>query len=318
MHHRKLPLVSSLFMLGTPLLLAGSLTSAGCDTTTLAVNSTSKILVRAQPSIKMESDYEMAARAIPGSLKTVEGFHIAVPENKRLVKILAEGYCQYGTAFIEDEWERAMIAGNAEEAEYHSGRATKAFIRCMNYGLELLGGEWAEKIFGPIDEFRSLVENAGHDDRFAMMWTAIGLASAINQNKTNIEMVAFIGTAKLMLRRVLELDKSKLPADRVHAALPHVALAMASLALAPALGGKPEVGKAHFMEAARLTDDKFLLAKVLFARKYAVMLQDRALFKSTLISVLQTDPAIWPEQRLANEVAHRRARRYLKLEKELF
>ena len=35
-------------------------------------------------------------------------------------------------------------------------------------------------------------------------------------------------------------------------------------------------------------------------------------------AVLQTDPAIWPEQRLANEIAHRRARRYLAMEKELF
>jgi hypothetical protein len=34
--------------------------------------------------------------------------------------------------------------------------------------------------------------------------------------------------------------------------------------------------------------------------------------------VLQTDPAIWPEQRLANEIAHRKARRYLRMEKELF
>ena len=47
-------------------------------------------------------------------------------------------------------------------------------------------------------------------------------------------------------------------------------------------------------------------------------MQDRELFHKTLIEVLQTDPAIWPEQRLANEIAHRRAKRYLKQEKDLF
>jgi hypothetical protein len=36
------------------------------------------------------------------------------------------------------------------------------------------------------------------------------------------------------------------------------------------------------------------------------------------VKVLETPPSIWPEQRLANEIAHRRARRYLKQEKELF
>jgi hypothetical protein len=47
-------------------------------------------------------------------------------------------------------------------------------------------------------------------------------------------------------------------------------------------------------------------------------MQDKEMFRDQLVQVLQTDPAIWPEQRLANEIAHRRAKRYLKLEKEFF
>ena len=34
--------------------------------------------------------------------------------------------------------------------------------------------------------------------------------------------------------------------------------------------------------------------------------------------VLETPPDVWPEQRLATEVAYRRARRYLSHEKDLF
>ena len=67
-----------------------------------------------------------------------------------------------------------------------------------------------------------------------------------------------------------------------------------------------------------ITQNKFLLAKVFYARRYAVAVQDKALFRKALVEVLQTDPAVWPEQRLANEIAHRRARRYLKNEKEWF
>lgn len=300
------------------IMIAALLSFVGCDVTKLAVNSTSKVLVKAQPSVKQEADYEMAARAIPGSLKTVEGFHVAVPENKRLTRILAEGYCQYGTAFIEDEWERARIAKDFEAADYHSARATKAFIRCMNYALELLGNKWQEKIFGPAAELAPLVSGAGRDDRFALMWAAVGLASSINQNKDDIAMVSHLPKAKMMLERVAALDAQKLPDDRAHAALVHIALGMLNTALSPAMGGKPEVGKEHFMKAWNVSGQKFLLARVLFARRYAVMTQNRELFRKTLIEVLQTDPAIWPDQRLANEVAHRRARRYLKLEKEWF
>jgi len=44
----------------------------GCDIGKFTVNTTSKVLIRAQPSLQMESDYELARQAIPGALKTIE------------------------------------------------------------------------------------------------------------------------------------------------------------------------------------------------------------------------------------------------------
>ena len=41
-------------------------------------------------------------------------------------------------------------------------------------------------------------------------------------------------------------------------------------------------------------------------------MQDRALFDKTLREVLDAPADIWPDQRLANELAKRRAARYLK------
>ena len=54
------------------------------------------------------------------------------------------------------------------------------------------------------------------------------------------------------------------------------------------------------------------------ARTYAVINQKQDVFHDTLVEVLRTSPAIWPEQRLANELAHVKARRYLKQEKDWF
>src|SRR5690606_28405225 len=99
-----------------------------CDMTKFAVSTTSKVLVRAAPAMEMESDYEMAARAIPGNLKTVEGFHLADPDNERLTPLLAQGYCQYATGFIEDDFERAEIAGDLDQMEVHAERATRAYV----------------------------------------------------------------------------------------------------------------------------------------------------------------------------------------------
>jgi hypothetical protein len=121
-----------------------------------------------------------------------------------------------------------------------------------------------------------------------------------------------------MLLRIIELDGDKPPKDPVLAAMPHVALGLVYTALAPSMGGDDKLAETHFKKALELTGDKFLLARVHYGKRVGVARQDRALFREQMIKVLQTDPAIWPEQRLANEIAHRRARRYLKYEKELF
>ncbi|MEO8553773.1 MAG: TRAP transporter TatT component family protein, partial [Kofleriaceae bacterium] len=78
------------------------------------------------------------------------------------------------------------------------------------------------------------------------------------------------------------------------------------------LGGD---GHARF-EAAR--GDGRLLADVMFARAVAIRRGDRALFEATLQRVLAADVRRWPERRLANELALRKARRYLAATDVLF
>lgn len=313
----RMRLISMLGRLGLALGLT-TVTLGACDMGQLTVNTTAKVLARAQPSLKMESDYELAARALPATLKTVEGFWVVSPDNAALIAILTEGFCQYGVGFVEDEWEQAVIRKDFEAAQYHSTRATKMFLRCMNYALKSLGSRWQKEIFADSDTVKKLIADTGAGQRTPLMWAAIGLASAVNQNKDNVEMVAQLSTAKLMLLRVVELDDKRPVADKALAALPHVALGMVYTAASAMLGGDPAVATAHFKKALELTGDRFLLARVQYARRVGVMTQDRALFHAELLKVLATDPAIWPEQRLANEIAHRRARRYLSIEKELF
>lgn len=308
--------VRSSVLLGA--VLAGLVPAAACDMGKFTVNTTSKVLVRAQPAIRQESDYDMAALAIPASLKTVEGFHVVNPDNKSLTRILAEGYCQYANGFVEDQWELAALDKRFEEAEYQAQRATRMYLRCMGYGLELLGGDWSKAVAGDLDGFRRKVAGLDAGARDGMLWTAIGLAGAINQNKDDIALISHLPKARALLERLVQLDDAEGGRDPVARALPHVALASMALALSKSMGGDPDLGARHFQRAMELTQNKFLLVKVLYARLYAVAVQKRDLFHKTLVEVLQTDPAIWPDQRLANEIAHRKARRYLKREKEWF
>jgi hypothetical protein len=123
---------------------------------------------------------------------------------------------------------------------------------------------------------------------------------------------------------VIELDKANPPARIDYAALPHVAFGMLYSAVSTQLGGKPDQARQEFETALKLTADKdhpdgrLLLARTLMGYRLGLQNNDRKFFHDQLKQVLETPPSVWPEQRLANEVAHRRARRYLSHEKELF
>ncbi len=288
----------------------------------LAMKSTTKILAKAQPGLQQEADFELARTAIPGALKTVEGFWVAGPPEdarKRLERILTEGYCQYGTGFVEDDWEAAKFKKDLDAIEYHNNRSTHIFTRCLNFSLALLGKRWQKEIFEAPDVVTKLLKDTGKGHRFELMFAGAALGGLVNHNLTRVEMIGYLGTVQAIMERVVEIDNTKgAPKNLAHAALPHVALGMIHSARAKSMGGEPEKAKAAFEKALEITGGKFLLARTLMAYRVGLQTNDRKFFHDNLVKVLETPPSIWPEQRLANEIAHRRARRYLSYEKELF
>ena len=281
------------------------------------VGTTAGILKRAQPSLQQESDYELARQAIPGALKTIEGFWI-VDDNDDLVQILTEGYCQYGTAFVEDDWEEARFKKDLAAVEYHNQRATHIFTRCLNYALHQLGERWRKELFAEPDKVAKLIHDASPSQRTPMMFAGLALGSLINHNLSRIEMTAYLPTVRLIIDRVIEMDMKHPPANKQHAALPYVALGMILTTAGKQFGGDPVKAQQSFEKALEITGGKFLLARTLMGYQVGKANNDRKFFHEQLKQVLETPPSVWPEQRLANEVAHRRARRYLSHEKELF
>ena len=300
-----------------------------------AAGTTAQILVKAQPALQMESDYDLASKAIPGALKTIEGFYVA-DEQPVLREILTEGYCQYATAFVEDDWEIAKFAKNLDEVENDNVRASKMFERCLNYAIMDLPSGFDKDLFGTPEAAAKRINSIGLDHRTPLMWAGAALGGMINHNLTRVEMLSYLPTVKVILERVVAIDTAqrgqidgtkKVPCDAsctTHLALPHIALGMVYSAASAQFGGDAKRATDEFNIALRITadakhpDGKMLLARTLLAYRVGLMTNDRKLFHDQLVKVLETDPAIWPEQRLANEVAQRRARRYLSHEKEWF
>ncbi len=84
------------------------------------------------------------------------------------------------------------------------------------------------------------------------------------------------------------------------------------------LGGNPDKSRNHFESALKITEGKFLLISLLYSKTYAVQNQDQELFEIQLKYVLNAPDDIFPEQRLANQIAKKKAAILLGKINELF
>ena len=144
-------------------------------------------------------------------------------------------------------------------------------------------------------------------------WYTLGTAWAgwIQANSSDLKAVAQLPRVRLVMERIVELN----PSWREGGA--HLYLGVLSTLLPPALGGKPEVGKRHFEAAIRLSGGKNLMAKVLYAEKYARLVFDQPLHDRLLKEVLATDPHA-ENLTLMNTLARKKAAELLASGKDYF
>lgn len=270
-----------------------------------AVQSTVELIGRSRAAMAQESDIALVREATPGGIKTLEGFYLVDPGNRALLALLAESYCQFAAGFLQDDWEAALFAGDAAGADALRARARIHLARCVSYGVRLLDPAWLATIYEQPDGLVELARTARPRDAAGMFWVALGLGTMIGMDPMDARLGVYLPAVLVMLERVIELDE----AHQNGLALMTLAIILSSQSAA--VGGDPDRGKALFERARALTNGKALMIDTMMARTHAVTTRDRAAFQTLLGRVLDTPASVLPEQRLANELAHRKARRYL-------
>ncbi len=84
------------------------------------------------------------------------------------------------------------------------------------------------------------------------------------------------------------------------------------------MGGDPEKSRRHFEKSLELTENRFLLTHLLYAKTYAVQTQNRELFERLLNTVLETPLDVLPNEGLINKVAKIKAQKLLDEADDLF
>lgn len=297
------PSVLVSFALGFPMF--------GCMTN-MAAGTTVNVIAQASPAIARFEDPELAEEGIPASIATMEGLLEIRPKDTKLRALLARSYASYGFGFLEDHMEEALSRDDEANAERYRRRAAMAFSRSRELALGSMSlwqddaGGAAAHIERGLPAWAAYLREFDDEDQVStLFWGAYAWARYIGLNRDDTDALADLPYVNALAERVLELE----PTFMGHA--PH-ALRAGLIGTAPAqLGGRPDEAKKEFEVAIAATGGKNLMYHVIQARIVAVALQDRALYKKLLTTVLDAPRDLDINQRLSNQLAKRRAARYL-------
>jgi len=250
------------------LLLIGvtvSITSCG----QLIANAKKEFAQDVSATILEFDDPETIKRGVPAYLILMSSMIKGDPENPDLLESGAQLYGAYASSFTDTEASRKALA---DRAFSYAGQAI--CIRDENFcDIKTI----------TYSEFKKRLDAVEKVQAESLFVFVSSWAGNIEANSADWNAIAELPKVKAGLQRVLEVDET------VSNGNAHLYMAVMESLLPATLGGKPELAKKHFDRAIELSDGKNLMAKVLYAEKYARMKFDRDLHDKLLLEVIESE-----------------------------
>lgn len=241
-------------------------------------------------SILNNNDLDMVEAGAPAYLIMVDSMIAQDPGSEKMLSAGAQLYTAYADVFVKDKQRSKKMAAKAMTY------AQDAICRAENHACGL-----KDK---PFDAFKTVVENIDEKELPYLFTLGNAWASWIMANKDDFNALADISRIEAIMNQVILLDETYKDGAA------YLYLGTLATFLPPALGGRPEEGKAYFEKAIALSAGKNLMTKVVYAKLYARMMFDRPLHDRLLSDVVEADPNI-PGYTLINTYAQKQARQLL-------
>jgi hypothetical protein len=272
-------------------LCAGTL-SAGCVSFvgTQAANTLSA-------AVRNQNDPLIVEQGLPAYLLIVDGLIAQNPENAALLSGGAQLFALYGSRFEPDPVHAAVLTAKARQ---YGARAI-----CVDYAPAC---HWSGLNY---DDFVAELQPLRARHANVLYAYAVGWLSYLDATSTDWSAVAEVPWVQAAMERLLELDEAY---DNGGV---HTYLGILNSLRPPALGGLPDIAKAHFERSIELSGGTDLSAKVEYARRYARMMFDQDLHDRLLEEVLAA-PIEAPDRTLFNVLAKRDAAALLETSQEYF
>lgn len=258
--------------------------------TKMMVDNMKPMMEKMKIAANKNSDIELLKDAMPASLVQLDGFVEISPDNRDLLLRAAEANAGYAFAFVKDRNRKRMFNEKARD-----------------YALRVLkqNDNFHEAFDKSLDEYIASLDSLEKEDVPALFFASSSWLQWIALSLTDPEALMDLPKVEAMMERVLELD------DTFMYGSIHAGFGSYYAARSVTLGGKPVKAKYHFDKAFEISESKYLVFSLLYARYYAVQIQDKELFVETLNKVISAPPNLLPEKNLANEIARIKAKELL-------
>jgi uncharacterized protein YceK len=267
----------------------------GCAS--IVKSATQNLATNLSQAILNQNDTATVRDGAPSYLIMVDSFIASSPDDGSLLRAASALYGAYASAFAKEQERRQRLAQKAYDYAHRAFcLELESLCEVEKFKLEQLQHELA----GVPAQHQPVLYD------FTRAW-----AGWIQANSGDWNALAQIPRLQALFTRSVQLDEGY---DHGGA---HLYLGVLASQIPPALGGKPEVGRAHFEQAIALSGGNNQMASVLFAEHYARLVFDQELHDRLLRQVLEPAEPV-PGLVLINALARERAAQLLEESPEYF
>lgn len=261
------------------------------------------------------ADPEMLGPMLAGATVTNEGLIYFVDDYEPLLRGAVFANVAYGVGWLLAESHQAEIDGDFDKAEKINARAGLLFARALYHAkrmLRLRDDNFDKAVAGGVDVFQQWVNENFYEEDDAETLMIAGMAYLVSMIESEEGLAAAVDLpyARYMIERSIELDRE------LNGGQGLMMIGIMECTMPEMLGGRPRVGLRLMQQAAAIEDRTNHGILVSMAERCAVALQDRKMFHSLLMEVIEAGDV--EEYRLPNKLARHQAERLLKQIDEFF
>ena len=217
------------------------------------------------------NDLTLVGEGLPTYLLLVDGLIVNWPEDDGLLLSGASLYSAYAGLYVTGE----------------PARARKLTAKAPDYALRgacARDDDFCAIRTVAVPELEALLDKANKDDVPALYTLGSTWVGYIQQNSSDWNAVAELSRVEAIMNRVVALDEG------FEYGQAHMYLGALNSILPASLGGQPDKAQSHFLRAIELSAGRNLLAKSLYAERYARLVFDQELHDALLREVLAANP----------------------------